>query len=187
MHPERALGYGGSCFPKDSRALRALASNSGHSFQMLTAVIEVNDHQPRRHIQRLKNELGGIRGRSIALLGMTFKAGTDDMREAPSCVIASRLLAEGTRVRCWDPLARPGPVEPWTSTTRHVTPIEAMAGADAAIVVTEWPEFKDVSWAEARKTMRRPLVLDGRNLLHPQTMGAMGFTYMSVGRPTVSG
>jgi UDPglucose 6-dehydrogenase len=177
------LGYGGSCFPKDSRALRAMASNTGHPFQLLNAVIEVNELQPRRAIQRLKNKLGTLRGRRISLLGMTFKAGTDDMREAPSTIVASRLLAEGAEVRCWDPLARPAEVEPWTSTTRHASPTEAMAEADTAIVVTEWPQLKDVDWAAARDAMRNPLVFDGRNLLDPKTMRDTGFTYMSVGRP----
>jgi UDPglucose 6-dehydrogenase len=177
------LGYGGSCFPKDSRALRAMASNTGHPFPLLSAVIEVNELQPRRAIQRLKNELGTLKGRRVCMLGLTFKAGTDDMREAPSTVVASRLLAEGADVHCWDPLARPAGVEPWTSTTRHASPVEAMAGADAAIVVTEWPQLKDVDWAAARNTMRNPLIFDGRNLLDPKRMRDTGYTYLSVGRP----
>ncbi len=116
-------------------------------------------------------------------MGMTFKAGTDDMREAPSTIVASRLLAEGAAVHCWDPLARPAEVEPWTSTSRHPSPVEAMVEADAAIVVTEWPQLKDVDWAAARDVMRNPLIFDGRNLLDPKRMRATGFTYMSVGRP----
>jgi UDPglucose 6-dehydrogenase len=181
------LGWGGSCFPKDSRALRAMASNSGYHFQLLTSVIEVNELQPRRAVQRLKSELGGLRGRTIALLGMTFKAGTDDMREAPSTILASRLLAEGASVRCWDPLARPGDVEPWTSTERHHTPLDALDGADAALVVTEWPELANVPWEKAAAAMRRPVVFDGRNMLNPQQMTDHGFTYMSVGRETFRG
>ncbi|MEU9173133.1 UDP-glucose/GDP-mannose dehydrogenase family protein [Streptomyces sp. NPDC048420] len=180
------LGYGGSCFPKDSRALRALSTNNGYPFQLLTSVIEVNELQPRRHVQRLKDELGGLRGRTVALLGMTFKPCTDDMREAPSVIIAGRLLAEGAIVRCWDPMAQPGPVEPWTSTTRHETPLAALEGADAAIIVTEWLELAEVPWGRAHTVMRTPLILDGRNLLDPQVMAGLGFTYMSVGRPTVS-
>ncbi|MYV95528.1 UDP-glucose/GDP-mannose dehydrogenase family protein, partial [Streptomyces sp. SID1034] len=170
----------------DSRALHALASNAGYSFQLLRTVIEVNGLQARRHLQRLKEELGGsFEGRSVALLGMTFKAGTDDMREAPSTIIASRLLAEGAEVRCWDPMAQPGPGQPWDSTTRHAVPLEAMAGADAAVIVTEWPELRDAPWAEAHTAMRTPLLLDGRNLLDGAAMAQLGFTYMSVGRPTV--
>jgi UDPglucose 6-dehydrogenase len=179
------LGWGGSCFPKDSRALRAMASNAGYPFQLLTAVIEVNELQTRRSIQRLKTELDGeLRGRTITLLGMTFKAGTDDMREAPSTILAARLLAEGASVRCWDPLARPADAEPWTSTTRCFTPLEALEGADAAMVVTEWPELKSVDWEQAASVMQRRLFFDGRNMLDPKEMAGHGFTYMSVGRVT---
>ncbi|WP_329008618.1 UDP-glucose dehydrogenase family protein [Streptomyces sp. NBC_01601] len=182
------VGWGGSCFPKDSRALRAMASNSGYQFQLLSSVIDVNDLQPRRAIQRLKDELGGVlQDRTIALLGIAFKPGTDDAREAPSTILASRLLAEGASVRCWDPLVRPLDTAPWSSTTRCDTPLEAMAGADAAFIVTDWPELRDIAWDEAAHAMSRPLIFDGRNLLHPQRMASLGFTYMSVGRRTVRG
>ncbi|MDQ1052011.1 UDP-glucose/GDP-mannose dehydrogenase family protein [Streptomyces sp. V4I2] len=182
------VGWGGSCFPKDSRALRAMASNSGYSFQMLSSVIEVNDLQPRRAIQRLKDELDGfLADRTVALLGIAFKPGTDDVREAPSTILASRLLAEGAAVRCWDPLARSLDTAPWSSTTRYATPLEAMTGADAVIIVTDWPELRDVAWDRAAAAMTRPLMFDGRNLLEPQRMGSLGFTYMSVGRRTVRG
>ncbi|AQZ64239.1 UDP-glucose dehydrogenase [[Actinomadura] parvosata subsp. kistnae] len=177
------IGWGGSCFPKDSEALRQLASNTGYHLQLLSAVIEVNNLQKRRAIQKLKDELGTLAGMRVALLGLTFKPGTDDMREATSTVLASRLLAEGAEVRCWDPMARPGEVEPWVSTTRHATPEEAMAGADAVILVTEWPQLKEVDWARAGAAMRRPVLFDGRNLLDPAAMRALGYTYMSVGRP----
>ncbi|MEU0896791.1 UDP-glucose dehydrogenase family protein [Streptomyces massasporeus] len=181
------VGWGGSCFPKDSRALRAMASNSGYSFQLLSSVIDVNDLQPRRAIQRLKDELGGLADRTIALLGLAFKPGTDDVREAPSTILASRLLADGAAVRCWDPLVRPLDTAPWPATTRYDTPLEAMTGADAVIIVTEWPQLRDVDWDRAAAAMARPLIFDGRNLLEPQKMGALGFTYMSVGRSTVRG
>ncbi|MFD5974382.1 UDP-glucose dehydrogenase family protein [Streptomyces bacillaris] len=180
------LGYGGSCFPKDSRALRAMASNSGYPFQLLNAVIQVNELQPRRAVQRLKAELNGLKGRRIALLGMTFKPATDDMREAPSAVIAARLLAEGATVTCWDPMAPRTTADhaPWTSVTRHPDPLTALTDADAAILVTEWPELTELDWPTAARTMRAPLLLDGRNLLDPTPLLAAGFTHMSVGRPT---
>ncbi|MEU8793509.1 UDP-glucose/GDP-mannose dehydrogenase family protein [Streptomyces sp. NPDC048643] len=177
------IGWGGSCFPKDSEALRQLASNTGFHPPLLSAVIDVNNIQKRRAIQKLKDTLGDLAGREIALLGMAFKPGTDDMREAPSTVLASRLLAEGARVRCWDPLARTPDAEPWSSTTRYATPDEALEGADAAVVVTEWTQLKDINWAQAAQQMRRPVLFDGRNLLDPQQMREFGFTYMSVGRP----
>ncbi|TMR91785.1 UDP-glucose dehydrogenase family protein [Nonomuraea basaltis] len=177
------IGWGGSCFPKDSEALRQLANNTGYHLQLLSAVIEVNNLQKRRAIQRLKDELGTLVGARVALLGLTFKPGTDDMREAPSTVLATRLLAEGAEVRCWDPMARTAEAEPWTSTSRHATPESAVDGADAAIVVTEWPQLKEVDWAQAAWAMRRPVFYDGRNLLDPAGMRALGFTYISVGRP----
>ncbi|AKJ13289.1 nucleotide sugar dehydrogenase [Streptomyces incarnatus] len=179
------LGYGGSCFPKDSRALRAMASNSGYSFQLLNAVIEVNDLQPRRAVQRLKSELGTLRDKRIALLGMTFKPGTDDMREAPSTVMASRLLAEGADLTCWDPMARPADTAPWNQAERRPTVLEALTGADAAVIVTEWHDLLDTDWAAARSLMRTPVLFDGRNVLDPDTLGRFGYTCMSVGRATV--
>jgi UDPglucose 6-dehydrogenase len=179
------LGWGGSCFPKDSVALKQLAANSGYHFQLLNAVIEVNDLQRRRAANRLKEALGGLSGKTVALLGLTFKANTDDMREAPSTVIAARLLAEGATVRCWDPMARLPQREPWTLATRHGTPLEAVAGADGAMIVTEWPQLRDVPWEQARAVMAGPVLFDGRNLLDPQAMAEAGFTYLSVGRATV--
>ena len=113
------IGYGGSCFPKDSLALKQLASNSGYHFQLLSAVIEVNELQKRRVIQKLQKHLGKLRGKKVALLGLAFKAGTDDMREAPSLVLASRLLAEGAEVRAWDPVARPGELMKGAVIVRH--------------------------------------------------------------------
>ncbi|MFH8626032.1 UDP-glucose dehydrogenase family protein [Streptomyces vietnamensis] len=177
------IGWGGSCFPKDSEALRQLASNTGFHPMLLSAVIDVNNIQKRRAIQKLKDVLGDLAGREIVLLGMAFKPGTDDMREAPSTVLASRLLAEGARVRCWDPLAQHSEAEPWLSAARYASPEEALDGADAAVVVTEWPQLKDVDWARVAKAMRRPVLFDGRNLLTPAAMRECGFTYMSVGRP----
>ncbi|MGV9306494.1 UDP-glucose dehydrogenase family protein [Nonomuraea sp. NPDC003727] len=177
------IGWGGSCFPKDSEALRQLASNTGYHLQLLTAVIEVNNLQKRRAIQKLKDVLGSLAGARVALLGLTFKPGTDDMREAPSTVLAARLLAEGAEVRCWDPMARLAEREPWTSTSRHASPELAVEGADAAIVVTEWPQLTEVDWARAASVMRRPVLFDGRNLLDPAEMRAVGFTYLGVGRP----
>ncbi|GAA3255615.1 UDP-glucose dehydrogenase family protein [Nonomuraea helvata] len=177
------IGWGGSCFPKDSEALRQLASNTGYHLQLLSAVVEVNNVQKRRAIQKLKEELGSLVGARVALLGLTFKPGTDDMREAPSTVLAARLLAEGAEVSCWDPMARPAETEPWTSTSRYATPEEAVEHADAAIVVTEWPQLEEVYWAGVVRSMRRPVLFDGRNLFDPAAMRALGFTYLSVGRP----
>ena len=174
------IGYGGSCFPKDSLALKQLASNSGYHFQLLAAVIDVNELQKRRVIQKLQKHLGKLRGKKVALLGLAFKAGTDDMREAPSLVLASRLLAEGAEVRAWDPVARPGELMKGVVLCDSV--IEAVTGADAAVIVTEWDELRGLASPEVRDAMARPLIIDGRNLLDPPDTRAAGFAYEGVGR-----
>jgi UDPglucose 6-dehydrogenase len=169
-----------NCFPKDSLALKQLASNSGYHFQLLNAVIEVNELQKRRVIGKLKKHLGSLRGTTVALLGLAFKPNTDDVREAPSIVLASRLLAEGAEVRAWDPVARPK--ELLQSATFCDTPLEAVTGADAAVIVTEWPQLRDLASEETRAAMRRPIIVDGRNLLEPAEARAAGFAYEGVGR-----
>ncbi|USX53396.1 UDP-glucose/GDP-mannose dehydrogenase family protein [Lentzea sp. HUAS12] len=178
------LGYGGSCFPKDSRALRAIASNCGLPLPLLGAVIEVNDLQARRAVARVRSELGGLRGRQVALLGLTFKPGTDDMRQAPSAVIAARLLSEGAVVTAWDPMAPELTDTPWNQVERKDDVLAAVADCDAAVIVTEWPELHDVDWGKAAEVMSTPLLFDGRNLLDPADQAGHGFTYMSVGRAT---
>jgi UDPglucose 6-dehydrogenase len=175
------IGYGGSCFPKDSLALKQLASNSGYHFQLLNAVIEVNELQKRRVIGKLKKHLGSLRGTTVALLGLAFKPNTDDVREAPSIVLASRLLAEGAEVRAWDPVARPR--ELLQNAIFCDTPLEAATGADAAVIVTEWPQLHELATTEVRNAMRRPILVDGRNFLDPEAVRAAGFAYEAVGRP----
>ena len=172
------IGWGGSCFPKDSLALKQLAANSGYHFHLMNAVIEVNELQKRRVLQKLQRHLGGLRGKSVALLGLAFKPNTDDMREAPSLVLASRLLAEGAEVRGWDPVARPE----LQGVTLSGTPLEAVTGADAAVIVTEWPQLLEFPSEETRRAMRHPLIVDGRNLLDPDAVRALGFAYEGTGR-----
>jgi UDPglucose 6-dehydrogenase len=176
------IGYGGSCFPKDSLALKQLASNSGYHFQLLAAVIEVNELQKRRVIQKLQKHLAKLRGKKVALLGLAFKAGTDDMREAPSLVLASRLLAEGAEVRAWDPVARPGELMKGAVLCDSV--LEAVRDADAAVIVTEWDELRELASPEVRAAMSRPLIIDGRNLLDPVAARGAGFAYEGIGRPS---
>ena len=175
------IGFGGSCFPKDSLALKQLAANSGYNFQLLNAVIEVNELQKRRVIGKLERRLGPLRAKRIALLGLAFKPGTDDMREAPSLVLAGRLLSEGAEVTAWDPIA---------DGAAHLHGVEiagaaldALAGADAAVIVTEWPEIRELDWAAAAAKMRGNVVVDGRNLLDPEQLRALGFVYEGIGRP----
>ena len=176
------IGYGGSCFPKDSLALKQLASNSGYHFQLLSAVIEVNELQKRRVIGKLKRHLGQLRGKQVALLGLAFKPDTDDMRDAPSIVLASRLLAEGAEVRAWDPVADGTKLPKGVEIVSSVA--DAVRGADAAVIVTEWAELKGLATPETREAMANPLIIDGRNLLDPEETRRAGFAYEGIGRPT---
>ena len=176
------IGFGGSCFPKDISALKQLAGNSGYHFQLLAAVIEVNELQKRRVVAKLEKHLGRLSGKRIALLGLAFKPGTDDMREAPSLVLSARLAAEGAEVRGWDPVAEPRELLP--QVTLYDSYEEAVEGADAAVIVTEWPQLKELARPEIRDSMRRPLIVDGRNLLDPDAVRALGFAYEGIGRPT---
>jgi UDPglucose 6-dehydrogenase len=177
------IGFGGSCFPKDSLALKQLAANSGYNFQLLNAVIEVNELQKRRVIGKLERRLGPLRGKRIALLGLAFKPGTDDMREAPSLVLAGRLLSEGADVSAWDPVAD-GKAH-LHGVEIAATALDALDGADAAVVVTEWPELRELDWAAAAERMRTRVIVDGRNLLDPDALRALGFVYEGIGRPIV--
>ncbi|MEX0817732.1 MAG: UDP-glucose/GDP-mannose dehydrogenase family protein [Gaiellales bacterium] len=179
---QAGIGYGGSCFPKDVAALKQLAGNSGYHFQLLSAVIEVNELQKRRVVGKLEKHLGPLRGKTIALLGLAFKPNTNDLREASSLVLASRLLAEGARVRAWDPVAIEDARKLLEGVEFATTLHEAVAGADAAVVVTEWNEVRDLTTAELRDAMRRPLIVDGRNFLDPDVARAAGFTYEGIGR-----
>jgi UDPglucose 6-dehydrogenase len=174
------IGWGGSCFGKDVSALKQLAGNSGYHFQLLSAVIEVNELQKRRVVAKLQRRLGSLRGRKVALLGLAFKPGTDDMREAPSLVLAGRLLAEGADVSAWDPVADGRAVLHGVDIADSA--LAALDGADAVVVVTEWPELRELDWAQAASRMRNRLVVDGRNLLDPAGLRALGFEYEGIGR-----
>jgi UDPglucose 6-dehydrogenase len=178
------VGWGGSCFGKDVSALKQLAGNSGYHFQLLSAVIEVNELQKRRLVAKLEKHLGKLADRCIALLGLAFKPGTDDLRDAPSLVLASRLLAEGAEVRAWDPVADAGHL--LSGVTFCDSYLEAVQGADAAVIVTEWPELVGLLAPGVRDAMRNPLIVDGRNLLDPAAARAAGFRYEGVGRPSQS-
>jgi UDPglucose 6-dehydrogenase len=174
------IGYGGSCFPKDVSFLKLLAGNSGYHFQLVAAVIEVNDLQKRRVVAKLEQRLGKLRGKKIALLGLAFKPNTDDMREAPSLVLASRLQTEGAEVKAWDPMVDSHPGLDGVVIEKSL--LEAVRDADAAVIVTEWPELESLASEEVREAMRTPLIVDGRNLLDPEAVRAAGFDYEGIGR-----
>jgi UDPglucose 6-dehydrogenase len=173
-----------NCFPKDVNALKQLAGNSGYHFQLLTAVIEVNELQKRRVVGKLERHLGSLRGRRIALLGLAFKANTDDMREASSLVLAARLRSEGADVVGYDPVAMANARAALGDGVELADSLlEAVTGADAAVIVTEWGEFRHLATRTVRDAMATPLIVDGRNLLDPRQARAAGFAYESVGRP----
>jgi UDPglucose 6-dehydrogenase len=176
------IGYSGSCLPKDVAALKQLAGNSGYHFQLLTAVIEVNELQKRRIVAKLAKHLGSLSEKPIALLGLTFKPNTNDMRDAPSLILAARLLAEGAIVRGWDPIALKEARGLLRGVELCPTILEAVADADAAVIVTEWDELRDLPNAEVHDAMRTRLIIDGRNLLDPEAARAAGFRYEAIGR-----
>jgi UDPglucose 6-dehydrogenase len=176
------LGFGGSCFPKDTQALKQLAGNSGYHFQLLTSVIEVNELQKRRVIGKLEKHLGSLVGKRVALLGLAFKPNTDDMREASSLVLASRLQGEGASVTAYDPVAEPAARELLPAVEFADSAESALVDADAAVLVTEWPQFAALDWAAVRDRMAHPVIIDGRNFLDPQVLRDAGLVYEGIGR-----
>jgi UDPglucose 6-dehydrogenase len=176
------LGYGGSCFPKDVSALKQLAGNSGYHFQLLTAVIEVNELQKRRVMAKLHKHLGSLVGRRVALLGLAFKAHTDDMREASSLVLSARLLADGAEVTAYDPVAEKEARRLMAGVHFADSAREALVGADACVIVTEWPEFAQLDWPAVAGLMQGKIVIDGRNLLDPDAVRNAGLVYEGIGR-----
>jgi UDPglucose 6-dehydrogenase len=182
---QAGIGYGGSCFPKDVIALKQLAGNSGYHFQLLSSVIEVNNLQRRRLIGTLKNHLGPLRGRRIAILGLAFKPGTDDVRESPGLTLATRLLSEGAVVVAHDPVANDA-ARPLLAPEVILaeTMSDAVAGCDAALIVTDWPEYRALLDPNIRDLMHNPLLLDGRNLLDPTVAAEVGYEWVGIGRPT---
>ena len=183
---QAGIGFGGSCFPKDVNALKQLAGNSGYHFQLLNSVIEVNELQKRRVIGKLQKHLGSLVGRTICLLGLAFKPNTDDMREASSLVLSARLQADGAKIRVYDPVAE----EEARSLIQGVhfasDALDAVAGADAVVLVTEWDEFLSLDWAAVAERMAGTLVLDGRNALDASAVMAAGLTYEGIGRARVT-
>jgi UDPglucose 6-dehydrogenase len=179
---QAGIGFGGSCFPKDVDALKQLAGNSGYHFQLLTAVIEVNELQKRRVIGKLHKHLGGLAGKRIALLGLAFKPNTDDMREASSLVLSARLNADGASVSAYDPIAEEQARKLVSGIDFADSPMDAVKDADAVVLVTEWREFLELDFAELASAMRGRVVIDGRNALDPEAVRAAGLIYEGVGR-----
>jgi UDPglucose 6-dehydrogenase len=177
------VGYGGSCFPKDTQALLKSAKDRSYDFKILRAVEEVNSRQKGRLVDKVEAHFGNLEGKTIAVWGLAFKPRTDDMREAPAIPIIERLLARGARVQAYDPAA--APVARGIFGDRIALcdkSYEALKGADALAVVTEWNEFREPDFAKMQSLMKTPVVFDGRNIYSPEHMRELGFTYFSIGR-----
>ncbi len=178
------VGYGGSCFPKDVKALVKFAEQHAYDFRILRAVEAVNEAQKARLVARIEGHFGSLKGRQIAVWGLSFKPKTDDMREAPAIAIINALLARGARVHAFDPEAERTARAVFGSRIGYAsTAYDALTGADALVIVTEWSEFRRPDFARMKRLMRTPVVFDGRNIYNPAAMRALGFTYYSIGRP----
>jgi len=180
------IGYGGACLPKDVAGFVAMARSLGCDLALLGEVQRLNDRALDRVIEKLRAELWHLSGKTIAVLGLAFKAGTDDLRESPAIRLIERLRAEGGRVVAFDPAAMPAAKDAVPDLPLAPSPIEAARDADAVVIATEWPEFRSLDLAGLRQAMRFPLVVDGRNLFAPDEMREAGFHYASVGRPAVA-
>jgi UDPglucose 6-dehydrogenase len=177
------VGYGGSCFPKDVKALLKSSKEQGYDFRILDAVEAVNTRQKLRLVAKMEHHFGDLQGRTIALWGLAFKPRTDDMREAPAIAIAERLLELGAVVRGYDPEASAVAGRIFGDRVALFEKgYDALHGADALAVVTEWSEFREPDFGRMRRLMRSPVVFDGRNIYSPAQMQALGFTYYSIGR-----
>ncbi len=181
LHP--GPGFGGSCFPKDSRALGQIATDNGMTFRIIEAVLDVNEQTKRRMVSKIRDAVGDLSGKTIAVLGLSFKPDTDDIRESPALTILEQLIAEGAVVRAFDPAAMAETSELFPQATYVGDPYEAVDGADAAVIVTEWNLFRALEPTRLRRLMRSPLIIDLRNIYEPDKMAEDGFDYVSVGRP----
>jgi UDPglucose 6-dehydrogenase len=177
------FGFGGSCLPKELQTIATSGQERGLPMHVTAAATEANLAQQRLFAERIEETLGGVEGRSIALLGLAFKAGTDDIRYSPAVELARWLLERGARVRAYDPAAGPRAAQALPNLDVCQTALDALAGAEAAVLATEWPEFADLDWEQAREAMAVPLLFDGRRLLDPVSLRDVGFRYERVGSP----
>jgi UDPglucose 6-dehydrogenase len=182
------IGYGGSCFPKDLLAFRSVARENGCFFGLLDETVRVNEEQRNRFIRKVRRALWTLKGKKLCVLGLAFKNGTDDLRESPAVAIIKALLKEGCSVTAYDPAAMDRAKEelgPNTSVKFAPGPYEALEGADACLILTEWEDFAALDLVRMKKLLRYPIVVDGRNLFKPAMMETAGLNYYSVGRPDV--
>ena len=179
---EAGLGYGGSCFPKDVKALAFMAAEKGSHPQLLYAVMDINKDRRSMAVNRLAQALGGLEGKVVGLLGLSFKPNTDDMREAPSLEIAQMLLTQGATVRAYDPVAMKVAAPLLPKVEMESDPYTLARGCDALMIITEWNEFKQLDLESLRNAMRQPVIFDGRNIYNPARMQQLGFKYLAIGR-----
>jgi len=177
------IGYGGSCFPKDVMAFRSVAREHGYDFTLLDAVVRINEDQRQRFVRKVHNALWTVRGKRLAVLGLAFKGGTDDIRESPAIAIIQCLLREGSHITAYDPAAMDRSREVLGDSINYAnSAYEAAHNADALLILTEWEEFANLDLSRLRDELKYPIVIDGRNLYDPESIGSQGFTYYSVGR-----
>lgn len=181
---QAGLGYGGSCFGKDTRCLVSTAEKLGYDFELLKSVIDVNERQPIRFVGKMRELLGGFRGKTVAVLGLAFKPNTDDLRDAKSLEIVARLLSEGAEVRAYDPIAAANARRIFPQVTYCESGYDALSGADAAVLVTEWEQITSMDPARMRRSMAGAVFFDGRNALPRDEMIRHGFLYYAIGRPS---
>jgi UDPglucose 6-dehydrogenase len=181
------VGYGGSCFPKDLMAFRAVARECGYDFRLLDEVMRINEEQRHRFIRKVRSALWTLRGKKIAVLGLAFKGGTDDIRESPAILLINSLLQEGCQIAAYDPAARERGREALNAGVRFAEDsYDAARDADALLILTEWEEFGALDLKKLKTALKYPIIIDGRNLYDPELMSENGFTYYSVGRPAAS-
>ena len=177
------IGYGGSCFPKDVMAFRAVARECGYDFGLLDEVMRINEDQRARFLRKVRSALWTLRGKHLGVLGLAFKGGTDDIRESPAILIVQALMQEGCRITAYDPAAMERTQEVMSSGIKFASSAyEAATDADALLILTEWEEFANLDLRRLNDELKYPIVIDGRNLYDPAVMAANGFTYYSVGR-----
>ncbi|MEA1976657.1 MAG: UDP-glucose/GDP-mannose dehydrogenase family protein [Chloroflexota bacterium] len=179
---DAGLGYGGSCFPKDVKALAHMADEKGRHPQLLQAVMDINDDRRRLLVEKIREGVSDFEGKVIGVLGLTFKPNTDDLRDAPALDIAERLLKGGATVRAYDPVGMPGAAILMPAIEMAEDAYALAEGADALVICTEWNEFKQLDLQRIKGLLRKPIVIDGRNIYEPLDMEQLGFTYLAMGR-----
>ncbi len=179
---DAGLGYGGSCFPKDVKALAHMADEQGRHPQLLQAVMDINDDRRRLLVEKIRESVGDFEGKVIGVLGLTFKPNTDDLRDAPALDIAERLLKGGATVRAYDPVGMAGAAKLMPAIEMAEDAYALAEGSDALVICTEWNEFKQLDLQRIKDLLRNPVIVDGRNIYEPHEMAQLGFTYLAIGR-----